>query len=217
VLTAGNNSVSSSPCTCSNSDTTKPSNVANNDKKEPINEVSSDITRQINAVGSNTKKIGKSKPAISQDQECPLHYNLTLVTGNDEFKHRKKRSVDNITDNSDNSANIGIATSTTTIQAPFALYIPGFYGAPCFSRAFNYLTTHPNAFSFTEVGCACIGNCPFPLAPNPDAANFFKAVYTSTSQLVDRIKSNAPYLAVTAVIVILSLAGKLFFIYLVLM
>ena len=143
---------------------------------------------------------------------CVFHVDIRI-------KHRQYRSANNLTNINNTNSETSTAGNTqgysnytssnviTTTTTPFILYVPGFYGIDCVNRAFTYMVANPGVFTYTEVGCACIGNCRPPLAPNPDAYNWYRNYEESSTNVIGLVISNAPYITVTMVIMIAGLTG----------
>jgi hypothetical protein len=102
------------------------------------------------------------------------------------------------------------ANSISLSATPFSPYVAGLYGTDCVVRAFAYMNTHKTTFTIVDVGCACLGNCPSYLAPNPAAASYYQWFLAEqyNAQLVQRLRDNALYVAIICFIVIAGLAGK---------
>lgn len=155
---------------------------------------------------------------MSQVYLKPLsHVSLPALLGKN---HKKKRSADylTVTERSttlskfnkyftDNTiTNITISLTATT----FSPYVPGLYGTECVLRALAYMKTHQTTFTVVDIGCACLGNCPSYLSPNPAAASYYQwflAVQFAT-QIVQRLRDNAPYIALICFFLLIGLTGN---------
>jgi hypothetical protein len=71
------------------------------------------------------------------------------------------------------------------------------------------MAANPGVFTYADAGCACIGNCPPPLAPNPDAYNWYINYLSSSSKVIQQVTTNAPYIVVTSIIMIAGLGGNM--------
>jgi hypothetical protein len=143
---------------------------------------------------------------------------ISVFHTDNRIRHRQYRSANNLT----NTNNTNSETSTTSYtqgysnytsnnviitKAPFILYVPGFYGEDCLNRAFAYMAANPGVYTYADAACACIGNCRPPLAPNPDAYNWYRNNVVSSSNVIRLVISNAPYIAATSIIMIAGLGG----------
>lgn len=169
----------------------------------------------------NDQTLSSVNLTVSQVYSIPRsHFSLYAFPNRN---HKKRRSseyktatvrsttIDNVsnyfTDNT-TTDNYNISFAATT----FSPYVPGLYGSECVVRAMAYMNAHKTTVTFTvvDIGCACIGNCPSYLAPNPAAASYYQwfLAIQYTAQLVQRLQDNALYVAIICFIVIVGLAGK---------
>lgn len=138
-----------------------------------------------------------------------------------ERNHKNKRSADDtiVTEGLTTVSNVNkyltdstITDVTTDLTATvFSPYVPGLYGADCVVRAMAYINTHKTTFNVIDVGCACVGNCPSYLAPNPAAANYYQMFLAGqfADQLIQRLRNNALYVAINGIMVLVGITGRL--------
>ena len=93
----------------------------------------------------------------------------------------------------------------------FQIYVKGSYLFDCENRISSYRASNKNVvISRYDISCACYGICPPPMAPNPEAYAAYSAWLDASQQLaiMNSLRSNAPFLASTIVIVITGLTGE---------
>lgn len=138
-----------------------------------------------------------------------------------ERNHKNRRSADDtiVTEKLTTVSNVNkyftdntITDVTTDVTVTeFSPYVPGLYGANCVNRAMAYINTHKTKFTVIDVGCACIGNCPSYLAPNPAAARYYQMFLAGqfADQLIQRLRDNALYVAFNGIMVLVGITGRL--------
>ena len=146
-----------------------------------------------------------------------LILNFVITTFNHGLVSSSETNISNFatTLKNDNSSRNSFTTYqpsvATTEQIVFNYYVDGLYGNDCMARIENYVMEYDLPVSVDDVYCACYGDCPPPLAPNPGAAAWYKAsqrVKNNVTSVLTYFQNNAVYIVIIGLVVMLGLIGQ---------
>ena len=104
-----------------------------------------------------------------------------------------------------------VATTTQLVNqlSTFSYYVDGLYGFECILRIASYTAANNLTVSMDDLSCACLGECPFPLNPNPKAVAWFLKTRTAQSFNIeiDYLNKNIVFLIITAIVVLFGILG----------